>query len=168
MAYNSCFYIKSRVCNECTMAEDGPVVFICKEDGNVSISISSLTLFTFKMVWLQFYVISLLTELLVVYLMNKQTKSKWNTCSKNDLQTMFFLLFTDTRIWFLKSDIRYVSLCLWKYVLFWYKFGWMKKILWITLLLKLVFIQNLISNFINQTKNYYATLSKYKNQFHVS
>ncbi|KAH0897383.1 hypothetical protein HID58_046951, partial [Brassica napus] len=32
----------SRVCNECTMAEDGPVVFICKEDGNVSISISSL------------------------------------------------------------------------------------------------------------------------------
>ncbi|KAH0904065.1 LOW QUALITY PROTEIN: hypothetical protein HID58_043568 [Brassica napus] len=66
----------SRVCNECTMAEDGPVVFICKEDGNVSISISSLTLFTFKMVWLQFYVISPLTELLVVYLMNKQTKSK--------------------------------------------------------------------------------------------
>ncbi|KAG2284454.1 hypothetical protein Bca52824_055674 [Brassica carinata] len=23
------------VCNECTIAEDGPVVFICKEDGNV-------------------------------------------------------------------------------------------------------------------------------------
>ncbi|CAN6990734.1 unnamed protein product, partial [Brassica rapa subsp. trilocularis] len=48
----------------------------CKEDGNVSISISSLTLFTFKMVWLQFSLISTLTELLVVYLMNKQTKSK--------------------------------------------------------------------------------------------
>ena len=58
------------------MAEDGPVVFICKEDGNVSISISSVTLFTFKMVWLQFSVISTLTELLVVYLMNKQTKNK--------------------------------------------------------------------------------------------
>ena len=48
--------------------EDGPVIFLCKEGGKDSISISNLTLFTLKMVWLQFYVLSTL-ELLVVYLM---------------------------------------------------------------------------------------------------
>ena len=45
--------------------EDGPVIFLCKEDRNDSISISNLTLFTLKMVWLQFSVLSTL-ELLVI------------------------------------------------------------------------------------------------------
>ncbi|WZZ52044.1 hypothetical protein YC2023_052151 [Brassica napus] len=40
--------------------EDGPVIFLCKEGGKDSISISNLTLFTLKMVWLQFYVLSTL------------------------------------------------------------------------------------------------------------
>ncbi|KAJ4885701.1 Uncharacterized protein Rs2_35794 [Raphanus sativus] len=58
--HESYFFVESRVCNECTIGEEGPVVFLCEEDGNDSISISSLTIFTFKMVWLQFSVISTL------------------------------------------------------------------------------------------------------------